>query len=117
MMRTVLGIMPFAVFAVGYPIIVRLRLNPRAKKATVLWFGMLWGASLLFLSIIPSLKPGELVLVVFALPVVSFLVFALVKYTKVCPRCAHTVSFERPYVEPRVCPKCGSSYRMPDASD
>ena len=111
-MRVILGIIPFALIVIGYPIIVRLKLNPHAKKMTVLSFGILWGISLLFLTIIPSLKPDGIPVLIFVLPVLSFMVFALVKYTKVCPKCAHTVSFERPYVEPKICPKCGSGYRM-----
>lgn len=106
----ILGFVPFVIITIGYIAILKSKLKPSLKRMAVRWCIVLFGLSLLFLTVIPSLKPGELGVVIFPLPVVSLMVYFLLRYTKVCMSCGYGVPFSRPYVEPKVCPRCGTDY-------
>lgn len=113
-MSKIIGIIPFVVYLIGYPVIVKRKLPPIAKKKAIRLFIIFWGLSLILLTVIPSMKPHDAPVLILVLPVIGLMVFSLIKYTKVCPKCGHTVPFERPYVEPKACPKCKSRYESRD---
>jgi hypothetical protein len=113
----IFGIIPFAIMVIVYPVLVNYKLSPMRKKKAVRIFGILWGISYLSLTIIPSIKPQDAPVLIFIIPAVSLMVFLLIRYTKVCPKCGHTVSFAAPYVEPKVCPRCSPKYELKDVED
>ena len=104
---------PFIVGMIGSWIIVKLHLKPLIKKRVIRIFAISWGicSVCLYISI---LEGTELPVLVFILQMISYGVFGMIKYTKVCPECGHTDPYTRRDGKPKVCPKCGSEYDIND---
>ena len=47
-------------------------------------------------------------LFVFLVPVLAFVVFGLIRWTKFCSRCGKEVQINLPYIDKEHCPRCGA---------
>jgi ribosomal protein S27AE len=48
-------------------------------------------------------------LFVFLVPVLGFVVFGMIRWTKFCSRCGREVQINLPYVDKEHCPRCGGA--------
>ncbi len=95
------------IFAASYVYILYvLDLKPPLKRK------LFRGHLILFAVVLPlamGLTGMEVGLLVFLVPVLAFVVFAMVRWTKFCSRCGREVQTNLPYLDKEHCPRCGAS--------
>lgn len=83
-----------------------LDLKPPLKRRLFRWHLILFAVALLLTMALTGTSP---ILLVFLAPVLAFVVFAMVRWTKFCSRCGREVQTNLPYVDKERCPRCGGA--------
>ena len=83
-----------------------LDLKPPLKRRLFRGHLILFAVSVLLTM---GLTGTPLELFVFLAPVLAFVVFGLIRWTKFCSRCGKEVQTNLPYVDKEHCPRCGAS--------
>lgn len=95
------------IFAAAYVYILYvLDLKPPLKRK------LFRGHLILFAVALPltlGLTGTEVGLLVFLAPVLAFVVFGMIRWTKFCSRCGREVQINLPYVDKEHCPRCGGA--------
>ena len=103
-----LGIVPFVIIVIGHGFILHSNLRASVKRKAFRWSIVLFACSLLFVLLI---EMEDVSLLIFALPVLAWLVYAFIRYTKICEWCGHAVDSSLPFRDKKICPRCGSELR------
>jgi hypothetical protein len=95
------------IFAASYVYILHVPdLKPPLKRK-------LFRGHLILFAVVLLLTLGltgmEVVLFVFLVPVLAFVVFGVIRWTKFCSRCGREVQINLPYVDKEQCPRCGGA--------
>ena len=83
-----------------------LDLRPPLKRRLFRGHLILFAAALLPTMALTGTPPG---LFAFLVPVLAFVVFGLIRWTKFCSRCGREVQTNLPHVDKEHCPRCGAS--------
>ena len=95
------------IFAASYVYILYvLNLRPPLKRKLFRGHLILLAVALLLTMALTGTTP---VLFIFLTPVLAFVVFAMIRWTKFCSRCGREVQTNLPYVDKEHCPRCGAS--------
>jgi len=100
-----LGLIPFMGILIA-EMISRADIKFSVKRKAFRWIIVLSLAS--FLVVMP-LTGMEYSLMVFAVPILAWVGFAFIKYTKFCERCGASVKTNIPFIDETHCPRCNSS--------
>lgn len=96
-----------SIFAASYVYILYvLDLRPPLKRRLFRGHLVLFAAALLLTMVLTGTPP---VLLVFLAPVLAFVVFAMIRWTRFCARCGREVQVNLPYADKEHCPRCGAS--------
>jgi ribosomal protein S27AE len=95
------------IFAASYAYILYvLDLSPPLKRKFFRRHLILFAVALPLTMALTGTPPA---LLVFLVPVLAFVVFAMIRWTKFCSRCGREVQINLPYVDKEHCPRCGAS--------
>ena len=95
------------IFAASYVYILYvLDLRPPLKRKLFRWHLILFAVALPLTMTLTGTPP---ILLVFLAPVLAFVVFAMIRWTKFCSRCGREVQTNLPYVDKEHCPRCGGA--------
>jgi hypothetical protein len=83
-----------------------LDLRPPLKRKFFRGHLILFALALLLTMALTGTPP---VLFVFLMPVLAFVVFGLIRWTKFCSRCGREAQTNLPYADKERCPRCGAS--------
>ena len=95
------------IFAASHAYILYvLDLRPPLKRKFFRGHLILFAVAVLLAMALTGTPPG---LFAFLVPVLAFVVFAMIRWTKFCSRCGREVQTNLPYVDKEHCPRCGAS--------
>jgi ribosomal protein S27AE len=95
------------IFAASYVYILYvLDLKPPLKRKLFRGHLILFAVALLLTLGLTGMEVG---LFVFLVPVLAFVVFGMIRWTKFCSRCGREVQINLPYVDKEHCPRCGGA--------
>lgn len=103
-MSKYVGVIPFIIYVAAFTLILYSDIRPILKRKLFRIAMVLFGVSVLV--VIPMVGI-EAILLVFAIPVLSMMLYIAIKYTKICERCGWPVQTNLPFVDQETCPKCG----------
>jgi len=72
------------------------------------WFRWLVVSNAIFLLVLVAFTVEDLFLLVFVIPVLAWIVFGRLKFTKFCEWCGWTVRTNLFFADRKYCPRCGS---------
>ena len=95
----------FAAFVISNIYIFQMNRKADVKRRAFRWFMIIFG---IFLIVFTAVTIKDLVLMVFVVPVVSWVVFMSLRFTKFCDWCGRMVRTNLPFTDKHQCPRCGS---------
>ena len=96
----------FVVFVISFAYILNMNRKAAIKRKAYRWCVGLAG---LYLVISMASTAEHILLMVFATPVIAWLIFGALRSIKFCEWCGKVVNTSRPFlVDKKHCPRCGS---------
>jgi len=95
----------FAAFLISNIYILHMNRKAVVKRRAFRWWMVIFGT---FLIAFTALTIKDLGLMVFVVPVVGWVVFMSLMFTKFCDWCGRVVRTNLPFTDKHHCPRCGS---------
>jgi hypothetical protein len=96
----------FVGFLAANAYIVYSNMNGRAKRKAFRW---LLTGFIAFLAVYTSIAIPDKIFLVVVLPVLAFVLFGLLRFTKFCDWCGRMVKTNLPFRTGNQCPRCGTN--------
>jgi hypothetical protein len=104
-MKYIIGTI-FSAFLISNIYILHMNRKASVKRRAFRWWMASFGT---FLIVFTAFTIEDLVLMVFIVPVVAWVVFMSLIFTKFCDWCGKLVQNNLPFTDKDHCPRCGSS--------
>jgi len=96
----------FSGFLVSNVYILHMNRKASVKRMAFRWWIAVFAV---FFLVFTALTIEDLVLIVFVIPVIAWVVFMSLRFTKFCDWCGRMIQTNLPFTDKKVCPRCGSS--------
>jgi hypothetical protein len=96
----------FSAFLVSNIYILSMNKKASVKRVAFRWWIVVFAV---FLLVFIALTIEDLILMVFVIPVIAWVVFMSLRFTKFCDWCGRMVKTNLPFTDKHHCPRCGSS--------
>jgi len=104
-MKYIIGVI-FGGFLVSNIYILQMNKKASDKRKAFRWW---MGVFAIFLLILTALTIEDLVLMLFVIPVIAWIVFMSLRFTKFCDWCGRMTQTNLPFTDKKHCPRCGSN--------
>jgi hypothetical protein len=96
----------FSAFLISNIYILHMNKKASVKRKAFRWW---MAAFALFLLVFTALTIEDLVLMVFVIPVIAWVAFMSLRFTKFCDWCGRMIQTNLPFTDKKHCPRCGSN--------
>lgn len=103
-MKYIIGTI-FSAFIISNIYILHMNKKAAVKRRAFRWWMFIFAA---FLIVVTALTVQDPVLMIFVIPVVAWVAFMSLRFTKFCEWCGRRVKTNLPFTDPHQCPRCGS---------
>jgi hypothetical protein len=95
----------FLAFLVSNIYVLHMKKSASVKRKAFRWWV---GSFALFVLVLTAFEVDDIRLMVFMVPVIAWIVFASLRFTKFCEWCGRMVQTNLPFTDKKHCPRCGS---------